>query len=358
MTQRLASRVAVGDEAVALLHELAGYVDARSEAFCTSSAWLLAAAEHLAGEPVLIVVRDGRDPVALAALSVGQRRGARRIELLGGELNDYGQLFHDDETAGAALADAIASWVLAQHRWSLSLGQLPVADPVARALAARLGGDLAPGAPMPQIEGPGSGYTVSKSRRRSGSKAVNRLTSAGHEWQLLDVDDPAGLEEWLPRVTEARRGRDHGCGRRSLLDDAGGRAFYEAFVRGAFARGAAHLAVLLVDEQVAGYSMVMHDGTVDRLFDGRVAQDLLHLHGGMICDLHAVVRAAEDPAVIRFDWLRGSGESKFGNAEIHRIGLQAASHRWVSAVGEWEGAARRRIKAVLPETAVRKLAAR
>lgn len=358
MTQRLASRVAVGDEAVALLHELTEYVDARSEAFCTSSAWLLAAAEHLAAEPVLVVVRDGGAPVAVAALGTEQRRGARRIELLGGELNDYGQLFHDDEQAGAALADAIATWLLAQHRWSLSLGQLAAADPVALALAARLGGDLEPGAPMPQIEGPGTDYRVSKSRRRNATKVANRLTSGGHDWRIVDVVDVDGIDQWLPRVIAVRQIRDHGCGRRSLLDDAGGQAFYETFVRGAFARGRARLALLLVDGEVAGYSMVMHDGAVDRLYDGRVAEGLLHFHGGMICDLHVVARAAEDPKVTRFDWLRGSGESKFGNAEIHRVGLRADSHRWVRAVGEWEGAARRRIKAVLPETAVRKLVAR
>lgn len=358
MTHRLASRVAVGDEAMALLHELADWVDARSEAFSTSSAWLLAAGENLPGQPVVITVRDGATPVALAALAVAQRRGARRIELLGGELNDYGQLFHDDETAATALADAIAAWVLVQHRWSLSLDQLPVDDPVARAIAARLGGILEPGQPMPRISGVGTDYRLSRNRRRSGNKAANRMEADGRRWELLAVADVPGLERWLPAIGDVRRGRDHACGRRSQLDDPHGRAFYEAFVRAAVQAGHAVLHLVLVDDQVAGYNVVLHDGPVHRLFDGRVAEDLLRYQGGVLCDLRAVHDAGEDPAVTTFDWLRGRTESKFGNDEIHRIGVQAASHRWVTAVGEWEGAARRRIKAVLPETAVRKLVAR
>jgi CelD/BcsL family acetyltransferase involved in cellulose biosynthesis len=358
MTPRLSSRVAVGDEAVALLHELADYVDARSEAFSTSSAWLLAAAEHLAVEPVVVTVRDGGTPVALAALGVAQRRGARRIELLGGELNDYGQLFHDDETAGAVLADAVATWVRAQHRWSLSFDQLAADDPVALALVARLGGGFVPGPPMPRITGVGTDYLLSRNRRRSVKKAVNRLERDGCEWELVSVDDRDGLARWLAPVIEARRERDHASGRRSHMDDLHGRAFYEAFLHERFAQGRGALHVLVIDGEVAGYNIVMRDGAVHRLIDGRVADSLQRYQGGMLCDVRAVAEATDDPAVTTFDWLRGETDSKFGNDEIRRVGLQAASHRWVTAVGEWEGAARRRIKAVLPETAVRKLVAR
>ncbi len=102
----------------------------------------------------------------------------------------------------------------------------------------------------------------------------------------------------------------------------------------------------------------MYDGTVHRLFDGRVAEDFQRYRGGMVCDLMAVTRAGEDPSVTTFDWLRGITPAKFANHEVRRVGLRAASSALVTVVQDWEDAARRRIKAALPEAAVRKLVAR
>jgi hypothetical protein len=62
--------------------------------------------------------------------------------------------------------------------------------------------------------------------------------------------------------------------------------------------------------------------------------------------------------VTTFDWLRGSSEAKFGNHVSRRVGLRAASSALVTVVQDWEDAARHRIKAALPDAAVRKLVAR
>lgn len=359
MTERLTTSVVTGDDAIAVLAELGEYVDARSAAFCSSAAWLVAAARHLAGTPVVIVVRAGGAPVALAALSVTSRRGARRIELLGGDLNDYGQLFHDDEEAAAVLADAVVTWILTQRRWSVSFEQLPEDDRVVRLVAARLAGAVvAPGPPMPQIVGVGTDYKLSRNRRKNGVNATNRIEADGRSWEKVVVDDTAALDRWFPAVVALRRQRDHASGRRSHLDDPAVGAFYEAVVRDAVARGRAVINLLVVDGAVAGFSLAMLDGTAHRLWDGRVADHLQRYRGGMVCDLMAITRAAEDERVTTFDWLRGSREGKFGNHEIHRVGLRAASHGWVTTVDEWEDGARRRIKATLPAAAVRRLVAR
>lgn len=358
MTPTLTTHVHTGDAARAAIHAEAGFIDRHSTAFSTTAAWLAAAAEHLPGEPVLLTVRRDGATVALAPLSVLQRRGARRIELLGGELNDYGQLFAEDEQAAAALADSLAGWVVAQRRWTLTLSQLPAGDPVAAALAARLGGVVVEGPAMPLIAGVGTDYRVSRNRIRKNTKMLNRLEVDGVAWEQLVIDDPTGLEQWLHPIIEVRRARDHGHGRRSHLDDPAARAFYEAVVRSAFARDRAVLHLVVVDRAVAGFGLVMRDGGAHRLFDGRVAEELQRYSGGSICDLAAVRAAEQDPEVATFDWLRGTTDGKYGNDEVHRYELRAHSHRWITAVDEGERVARQRIKATLPDAAVRRLVSR
>ncbi|WP_435768486.1 GNAT family N-acetyltransferase [Nocardioides sp. SYSU DS0651] len=359
MTPLLASDVALGDRAVARLAELSEFVDRHSEAFCTSAAWLDAAARHLPAEPVVVTVSAGDEPVAVAALAVAGRRGVRRVELLGGDLNDYGQLFHADLRAAEALADAIATWLAGQRRWSLSLGQLAEDAPVLAALLGRLPhASVHAGPPMPRISGVGTDYVLSRNRRKKLNNAINRIEADGRGWETVVVEDLPALERWLPAVVELRRRRDHASGRRSHLDDPQVLAFYEAVVRRLVGEGRARIHLLAVDGRAAGYGLAVLDGDTHRLYDGRVAEDLQAYRGGVVCDLLAVAAAAEDPSVTTFDWLRGRTDSKFGNAELRRVELRAVSHAVVTTVDAWESAARRRVKAALPEAAVRRLVAR
>ncbi|WP_141003099.1 GNAT family N-acetyltransferase [Nocardioides humi] len=354
-----ATAVAVGAAALTELTGLASYVDRHSTAFSTSSAWLGAAARHLPGEPVAITVRRDGAVVGLAALAVRRRRGVTRVEVLGGGLNDYAELFHDDVDAADVLAEAIAAWIRGHRRWSLALSQLAPEDPVLAGLRARLpGATVVAGPPMPRIDGPGTTYRLSRNRRRKPHTALNRLASDGLAATSLEVDDPEGFERWLPAVIDVRRGRDHGSGRRSHLDDPATRAFYEAFVRAAVAEGRARMHLLVVGEEVLGFATTMTDGATLRLYDGRVAQDWLRYRGGIVCEMAAVQRAVADPGITTFDWLRGRTEAKFGNAEIHRCELRAASHAWIGAVDAWEARARSRVKAMLPDAAVRRIAER
>ena len=358
MTDLMVASVAVGDDAVATLDRLAPYIDRRSTAFCTSSAWLAAAIRHLPGTPVAVTVHSGGEPVALAALNVVHRRGARRVELLGGELNDYGPLFHDHAEAALALAETIAGWLREQRRWRLGWDSGRGRPGAARAAERLPGAVTEPGPPMLQIVGVGTEYRISRNRRKNANNATNRITADGRAWERGVVDDAEKLERWLPAVIDLRRRRDHAAGRRSHLDQPAVLAFYEAVVRDAVLRGRAGINLLVVDGEVAGYSLAMYDGAVHRLFDGRVAEDFQRYRGGMVCDLMAVTLACEDPAVTTFDWLRGITPAKFANHEARRVGTAAASGALVTVVQDWEDTARRRIKAVLPDAAVRKLVAR
>ncbi len=351
--------VTTGARALAVLEDLASYVDARAEAFSARSSWLLAAARHLPGEPVVLTVREGDRVVGLAALAATRHRGALRVSLLGGDLNDYGQLHHDGPDAARALAGALVAWLRQQHRWSLDLGQLAPEDPALAELV-RLLPDavVTPGAPMPRIEGVGTTYRVKRDRRRKATGAFNHAARDGLRAERVLLDDLVGLERWLPALVAVRRERDHASGRRSQLDDPGVLAFHESVLRTAFAAGRGAVHVMLVEGEVAGFVTVLVDGDTHRLYDGRVAEKWLAYRGGTVCDIDAVLRAQDDPAVHTFDWLRGRTEAKFGNAEVVRSGLRASSSASVERIDRWEDALRRRVKAALPEAAVRRIVSR
>jgi CelD/BcsL family acetyltransferase involved in cellulose biosynthesis len=355
------SRVSTADAARARIRELAGFLDAHSTAYCTTSAWLAAAAAHLPGEPVVLTVAADDGPVVGAAvLSRTRRRGVSRVELLGGAFNDYGQLHHDDPAAADALTVALADWLEHEHgAWSLDLAQLPGDDAVVVGLAGRLArARVEPGPPIPQIRGIGTDYLVSRNRRRKANNALNRITADGRHAEQLAVRDSAALERWLPLVIDVRRQRDHACGRRSHLDDPAVRAFYETFVRDLCAAGSLTLDLLLVDGAIAGYGMVVEEAGVHRIFDGRVADGLEHYRGAVVCDLAATARASADPSVSTFDWLRGRTDGKFGNHEVHRVHLRATSGATVDRLDRWEQSARTRVKAILPTRALRRIAER
>lgn len=359
------TEVARGPAARAALADLAPYVEGRSSAFSTGAGWLAAAARHLPGEPVTIVLREPGSPgrpgrvVALAPLVVRRRTGVLRVEVLGGELNDYAELFHDDPEAADLLAGAIVAWLRGHRRWSLRLSQLAPEDPVLAGLLARLpGAAVVPGPPMPRIEGAGTDYRLTRHRRRKINTDLNRLAADGHHAERLVVDDPPALERWLPRLVEVRRGRDHGSGRRSHLDDDGTRAFHEEVVRDAMARGRAVVDLLVVGDEVLGFTTTLRDGPVSRLFDGRVAQDWMRYRGGIVCEMAAVQRAIDDPEVVTFDWLRGRTDAKFGNAEIHRAELRASSHAWIDRLDDARARARARAKELLPAGLVHRIVER
>lgn len=355
------SHIATGAAATARLQECADFIDARSTAFCTTSSWLTTAARHLNGEPVVITVHDERaQVVGLAALSRSRHRGVHHVELLGGLFNDYGQFHYDDPRTGARLAAAVATWIRTEHRlWSLELAQMPEHEAAGSQLLASIPrARVTPGQPLPQIHDIGGDYRVSRNRRRKANNALNRIAADGLEWTQLAVTEREELDHWLPLVIDVRRERDHACGRRSHLDDAAQRAFYEEFVRDRCAAGALTLDLLLVGGEVAGYGMVVADDGAHRVFDGRIADGLERYRGTIVCDLAAAMRASDDPTVSTFDWLRGRTDGKFGNHEVHRVDVVATSHAVVERIDRWDRAARNRVKAVLPDTALQRIARR
>ena len=347
--------IRAGADALVALDEAADFVEHHSVAYCTGTPWLQAAAQHLPGEPVVITVGAGGTTDGLAALTRRRRHGVWWIELLGGDLNDYGQ-FHVEDAAAAMLADAVVGWVRTHRHWVLDLAQLAPDDPVAARIRALLPNTtVCAGPAMPRIENIDPGFRVSRNRRRQIANAKNRLAADGHDWRWVTVDDAAQLEPWLDRAVEVRRRRDHSLGRRSHLDNEPMRAFYRATVRDIVTRGRGVLDLVVVGESVLGYCVVVFDGGTHRMIDARVAEDWKRYRGGSLCDIQALVRAANDPCVRTFDWLRGEDESKVADARIRRVAVRAVSSRWVEVPERSQAALRRGVKALLPAALVRRL---
>ncbi len=357
------TEILTGPAACAALADHADFIDRGGPPFSSTAHWLSAAAAMLPGEPVVVMVERPLNrplpPAALGAFAVTRKLGVPSISMLGGEYGDYTQFYTDGPDAAGELAAAVAGWLRRQRVWSMDLEQLPIGDPTAAALAALLpGASIEPGPVMPRIEGLANGYVISRSRRRQGQKAFNRMEADGRTSVRVTVRDPQELERWLPEVVGVRRGRDHGVGRRSQLDDPGTRAFYERIVMDRIGAGRAELNLVLIDGVIGGYAIVMIDGEVHRLFDGRVAHDLLRYRGGTVADLMAVTNASEAPGIETFDWLRGESTAKFGTAELRREGLHAASHRFLTSVTDRCVALKSNLKQALPDHVVRRLVSR
>lgn len=353
------ARVLTGAAAIEGLRQSAEFIDELSEEFCTTSTWLLAAAELLPGNAAIMVLdRDG-GVVGLAPLSVVSRGPVRDISFLGGEHVDYCRLFARDRHAALVLGDALADWLGSLPAWSLELVQLHPGDPVLARLAQRLPNvSVAAGPPMPRIEHLERGFEIGRTWRKHVKSAENRLRTDQRDVEHLVVTSPAELARWLPAVIEVRRGRDHALGRRSQLDAPRVQAFYTRVVQEAVAAGRCRIYLQVVDGQVGGFSTIMLDGDTHRIFDGRVAEDFQRYKGGLTTAVHAVEDAIGTPGVVTYDWLRGSSPTKFGNAEIRRAGLSAVSHRAIRVAAQSRVRTKALIKRAVPDDVVRRLARR
>ncbi|GAB2987266.1 GNAT family N-acetyltransferase [Nocardioides montaniterrae] len=344
--ETLRARVLLGAEAVAALRGAAVLIDARSAEFCTSSAFLVAAAELLPTTPTVLVVERRGEVVAVAPLAIVRRWPVTRVGFLGGEHVDYCRFFAVDDAAARVLGDALADWLGTLRVWALDLAQLDPADATLARLAGRLSAELTEGPPMPRIEDLPA-YAIGRTWRKHVSSAANRLRADGRVGEDLVVATPAELDRWLPRIVAVRRERDHGQGRRSQLDDPAVLAFYERVVREAVAAARCRIHLQVVDGEIGGFSTIMIDGDIHRIFDGRVAEHLQRYKGGITTSVRSVQDAVASGART-YDWLRGESAVKFANAEVRRTSLGAVSHPLVRTIDEVRADTRSRLKAIVP----------
>lgn len=345
-TSTTTATVTTGVEALRTLEHHAEAIAGNTQSFCQRTSWLLRAARLLPGDPLVVAVYDDGALTGLIAAAVQRRRRVTRIDLLGGDLNDYAPMFATSHDAAHRVVEAFVAWVRTQRRWLVQIDQID--DPTLSAeLATRLRTTPVDGAAMPRIVQLAD-FTPSKSARKANRKTVNRLDADGRDWHFdrFGPDAPAGL---LGSLVTLRRERDHASGRRSHLDDPGRRDFYLETVDDLLSRGLATIHTLTIDNVLAAYVIGLRDHRVHRVWDGRVGVGYERYRAGIACTWRMREDAQADPSVDTLDWLRGINPEKIHNDVVTLPCLRAASHRSVDRMDRWTTAVRSGLKSLVPD---------
>lgn len=296
----------------ALVRRTGGPLTARSP-------WLQAwAGAHPGYEPWTLVVREDGSDRLVAAAALGRREVAGRLDVapLGFGRNDRARLPAVDGEAAGLLADLLVGELGALDvPWTLRVEQLPVDDPVAAALAARLpfsavlpGGDVPHVRMLPEVETPEAHLT--KNMRTSLRKAANRLASDGHRLELARTSTPDGVLAQLDEVAVVHRDRDRAQGRQSDLDSDEGASFWRDVLETHAARGEVELTTLRAEGALVAYVLAFLDGNAYRVFDGRFSSEWARYSPGRSVEVSALGRAMADPRFTVLDWMNSVAPDK------------------------------------------------
>jgi CelD/BcsL family acetyltransferase involved in cellulose biosynthesis len=244
-----------------------------------------------------------------------------------------------DPAAAQALAEAVAgssrSW---RRPWRVRLEQLPLADPVAQLLAARLpGGAVVEGdacAVLDFDQGRDADTYERKSFRRNLRGGRNRLDRDGREWTIRRIDDPLAIEAALDDILALRRARDHNLGRRSDVDDLAGERRWRELVRAHASAGGAEVVELSVDGALGAYAIAFLDRGRYRLWDARIASDLRRYNLGHLVAQELLHSALVHEDIDELDLGRGAQEDKrmLASRLEERSDLVAASSAWARLI--------------------------
>jgi hypothetical protein len=331
-----------GTDALAALPELVDLCVATGCPVTAGPLWWRAAADAAgpAWSPVLVrVLRAGR-PVAAAPLSVRRAAlGLRLIRSMSHARADHARLPAVDPAAAEALATALARMLARPGPWRLELDQLPEGDPVVAALGRLVALRTQPGTGCPEMlldRAASLQSALSVNGRKSLRRGRNRLATDGRTAQMRWLRGDQALAA-LPEVQELRRARDHALSRASEMDDPASRGFHTTVTTGLVAAGQLELLRCEVDGALAAYAVVLLDGPVLRVWDGRVAPGHERYGLGWLADVEVLDRAHRDPSVVRVDWMRGEQESKLRSATgtVRPVSVIATSGPWLDRGERW-----------------------
>ncbi len=298
----------LGIELDSLLHELHAPICARRLWLTT---WLEA---HREFNPWVVSVRNGGSLVAVAMFATRRRAGHREIVALGHGSSDYARLPAGSDAAAAVLADSVVSTLRSRHwAWRLRFDQIPVDDPVATALAARLAhavvetGDpaprllLQPDRPLETV--------MSAKTRQSLRTARNRLERLEEGYEVWTERGPGVCAE-LDDVERVHRLRDHALGRRSDLDDPARHRFWQEVLSAYGKRSEVEIARLTIGSELAAYSVSFLDGSSYRLWDTRIDPARSFVSPGRVLLADLIERLRIEGAWTEFDFMRGEEDYK------------------------------------------------
>jgi CelD/BcsL family acetyltransferase involved in cellulose biosynthesis len=311
------------------LTELCAQVDAPVTA--TPIWWRAAIESDLAERPMLIVVNRDERPVAVAPLETRTRGRIVDVELLATPFTDQARLPAVDGAAAQALAGEVAAFLAEQPGWRLRLCQLPPDDPVLAALAGHIPLELTAGVPCPTTV-LDHGVPLDAQLRRNSRKVLrrcrNRMVREGLDLQMRWLGGAHALR-LLPQLQELHRRRDHHQGRASDLDSRAGHGFHTRVLTELLTQGRAEVLWCTVNGHLAAYDIVIRDGEVLRVWDGRIDSRYEPYSLGWLAAVEVLERAHAQS--LHVDWMRGEQLSKLrsANGRVECVGAHAWSSPWV-----------------------------
>jgi CelD/BcsL family acetyltransferase involved in cellulose biosynthesis len=221
------------------------------------------------------------------------------------------------EEASAALSSGLAACLLGQAGlWRLTVTHLPVDDPVAVALVARLPqAKLVAGDTSPALRfGPDRRLRsyVSRNHHQHIRQAINRMQREGLTPEFEHLREPAAIVGVLPQVEEVCRRRDAMLHRPSQLDDPRNGAFFRAVILDHAGRDEVELTILRLKGEVVAYCLCFVDNGSYRMWNCRFAPTWAHLSPGRVTNNEAMHHALADPGCCEFDWMLGDESYKSG----------------------------------------------
>jgi CelD/BcsL family acetyltransferase involved in cellulose biosynthesis len=297
--------------------------------------WLRAwVAAYRPEAPWAVAVRDhGTDRLdGVALFNVRHRDTLDEIVPLGRRQLDRGAFPVRTERAadalGAALAAQLSTW---PRPWSLRVGQLPSDDPVAAAVVRWLAGARTiPGLAIPKVDfGPvtGTGDLFGKGLRKQLRKARNRVVDDGLDLTVGFVRAHDDLAVLLDEVERTHRARELHARRVSELESSPGLRFWRTVILDHAGRDEVEIATLRLGGELAAYVVSLLDGSVYRVFDGRLAPSWSRFSPGRLLETATLERALVDVRFRELDWMNGCASEKLltANAADPTEHLVAAS---------------------------------
>jgi Acetyltransferase (GNAT) domain len=226
--------------------------------------------------------------------------------------------------------------------WRLVLAQLPVGDPVAKALTARLAGArIEPAQASPRLVFGADRRperVLCGATRREARRGYRRLEEAGVVPEIRRIADPAEIRAILPQLIAVHRVRDHSLGRRSDLDPEPRRAFFHDIVGGLADAGTLDLWIILLDGAIGAFFIGARDGSCYRIVDGRMSGLWPTASPHLILRTEMTAGLLADPGITEIDYMRGVLAHKTQDATdiVPAETVLAESAPWVRhAVRRW-----------------------
>jgi CelD/BcsL family acetyltransferase involved in cellulose biosynthesis len=278
--------------------------------------WLSAWTHAFPGaEPWAISVIEDEDLVGACLLARELVGHHVRVNALGHGRNDRSRFL----AASHEIADAIACRVATRleqcdRPWSLRVEQLPVDDPVATALAARLpNARFLPGGDIPLVElrtRAAPSEHISKNLRRQLQKCRNRLEADAVGTVMAFTRSREALRDALQEIEDVHRNRDHDVGRESDIDDAAARQLWRNIINTHIDRGETEIGTLRLDGHLAAYVVSFIDHCTYRVFDGRFDTRWGRYSPGRLLETEALGRAMTHHGLRNLDWMNSVASDK------------------------------------------------